>query len=317
VERWECPEHGNTDGGGMPVATLKTVGGDDYICSYCRRDMTLVEYVLASELREAMEKRERLGRRVDQLEASAKVAQRAIADVMRQITTARDSLGAEIQMTAIERTQAARDAEAKALGFAAAGDEVTQAERRGYCNGWDSAVEHSTTITRAGDVVEAAKVYFREFDALIGSRSDRDYPERIALRETLAAWERSKPHLGGKVGDESPTPPMAIISYNGEIVATVSRRSVFLTGPLADVSIEDPRARFVYAMASYARDIATGELAGPYAEGGATLYARTLLIPDDEFDALAQETNEALAERFRVPLEQIALKREDLRATRP
>lgn len=35
-----------------------------------------------------------------------------------------------------ERSQVERDAEAGALGFVAAADEVTQAERRGYCKGW-------------------------------------------------------------------------------------------------------------------------------------------------------------------------------------
>src|SRR5690349_1619148 len=63
-------------------------------------------FVPASQLQGAVHDRVRLTRRLDQLEASAKVAETALADVMRQIATARDSLGG--QSGASPRTEAPR-----------------------------------------------------------------------------------------------------------------------------------------------------------------------------------------------------------------
>jgi hypothetical protein len=89
-------------------------------------------------------------------------------------------------MSVTERTQAERDAEAKALGFVPASDDITQAERRGYCKGWDAAVAHSRTIKGAvgalailneamGDVASAewpddARTYIARAAAALGGQ---------------------------------------------------------------------------------------------------------------------------------------------------
>lgn len=104
---------------------------------------------------------------------------------------------------------------------------------------------------------------------------------------------------------------MTLIHYGGEIVATASPLRVHYTPPLDDRPNEDPLRRFVHAMAMYARDIAAGELRGPYRDQDAELFARTFLIADDDFAAHAGESDEQLAERFGVPLEQVAHKRRD------
>jgi hypothetical protein len=62
-----------------------------------------------------------------------------------------------VGVSVIERTQAERDAEAKALGFVPASDDITQAERRGYCKGWDAAVAHSRTIKGAVHFTDAER----------------------------------------------------------------------------------------------------------------------------------------------------------------
>lgn len=52
----------------------------------------------AANTQGAVEGRERLGRRLEQLEASTRVAESALADVMRQIGAARDALVAQETM---------------------------------------------------------------------------------------------------------------------------------------------------------------------------------------------------------------------------
>jgi hypothetical protein len=103
---------------------------------------------------------------------------------------------------------------------------------------------------------------------------------------------------------------MTLIRLNGDIVATASSLRVHLTRALPT-----PQERFVHAMGMYARDVLTGELPGPYSDQEAEAYARGFLIDDATFRAHAGDTDEQLADRFTVPLEQIALKRLDHVAT--
>ena len=67
-------------------------------------------------------------------------------------------------------------------------------------------------------------------------------------------------------------------------------------------------------MCVFAERVNTGELPGPYSDHRAELYARSALIDDNEFLRADGEgvSDEALAERFNVPVEQIAAKRRDL-----
>lgn len=105
---------------------------------------------------------------------------------------------------------------------------------------------------------------------------------------------------------------MTLIHYDGEIVATASPLRVHFAPPLDDRPAEDSLRRFVHAMALYARDVAAGELRGPYRDEDAELYARTYLIDDQAFASHVGESDEQLARHFGVPLEQVAHKRRDL-----
>jgi hypothetical protein len=50
----------------------------------------------------------------------------------------------------------------------------------------------------------------------------------------------------------------------------------------------------------------------------AELYARCMLVPEEEFERHAREPDTELARRFRVPGEQVAAKRRDIgKACRP
>jgi hypothetical protein len=101
------------------------------------------------------------------------------------------------------------------------------------------------------------------------------------------------------------------VSYQGELVAVATPTRVYLAPEVSARPPGDPRLRFVAALCLYGRDIESGELPGPYDEAEAELYARTLLIPDEEFDRYRHECDEELAERLRMPVEQIAAKRRD------
>lgn len=106
---------------------------------------------------------------------------------------------------------------------------------------------------------------------------------------------------------------MRAVFYRGDLVAITTRRRVFLAPELASLERGDPLLRFVAIMCLYSRDVDLGEVPGPYDDAMAELYARSVLIPDRAFRASASDPDEALASRFRVPVEQIAAKRSDVR----
>jgi hypothetical protein len=75
---------------------------------------------------------------------------------------------------------------------------------------------------------------------------------------------------------------MTLIQYRGAIAAIATERNVRFAPAFEDLRTDDPDRRFVYAMALFARDILTGELAGPYTDAAAEEYARAFLGLDDE-----------------------------------
>jgi hypothetical protein len=105
------------------------------------------------------------------------------------------------------------------------------------------------------------------------------------------------------------------IIYRGELVAIATRARVHLAPEVAALLRGDPRLRFVAAMCLYSRDVDTDELAGPYRSEDAELYARCVLLPDEEFELHRREPDDRLAARFRVPVEQVRAKRNDIRTT--
>lgn len=107
------------------------------------------------------------------------------------------------------------------------------------------------------------------------------------------------------------------ITYGGDLAAFASPLRVHFTPPLDAAPLDDPRKRFVYAMALCARDIAAGELPGPYTDATGELYARALLMADAEFAAHMVESDHELGDRFGVPLEQVVRKRAELHQRSP
>jgi hypothetical protein len=105
---------------------------------------------------------------------------------------------------------------------------------------------------------------------------------------------------------------MTPITYRGELAATATGTRCLLADWLRKRPMGDPDLRVVAAMCLFAMEVAAGRLPGPYRDDLALLFAREMLIDDLEFELYADETDAALAERFRVPLEHIADKRDDL-----
>ena len=102
---------------------------------------------------------------------------------------------------------------------------------------------------------------------------------------------------------------MRAIFYRGDLMAVAATEQVYLDPDVAALAQGNPLARFVAVMCLYSHDVDAGEVPGPYSDELAELYARCVLIPDDDFSAHAQEDDEELADRYRVPLEQIRAKR--------
>jgi hypothetical protein len=63
------------------------------------------------------------------------------------------------------------------------------------------------------------------------------------------------------------------------MVAAATRSRFFLADELDQRPVSDPERTFVIFMCAYARDVARGDLPGPYTEGDARRYARACLIP--------------------------------------
>jgi hypothetical protein len=108
-----------------------------------------------------------------------------------------------------------------------------------------------------------------------------------------------------------------LIRYDGDVLGFVTATRVRYTKALERrAELEPLRARwlrrFIFAMGLYAIDVARGELPAPYDDARAQYFARTFLIDDDAFLGCADRPDVELADRFGVPVPQIALKRVDL-----
>ena len=56
------------------------------------------------------------------------------------------------------------------------------------------------------------------------------------------------------------------ITYRGRVVAAATAERFLLSDELEHRSVGDPERTFVIYMCLYARDVATGDLPGPYTE---------------------------------------------------
>jgi hypothetical protein len=108
-----------------------------------------------------------------------------------------------------------------------------------------------------------------------------------------------------------------LIVYIGWPVAVAGPDEVHLHPALLELAeLEEGHAlvRFVCALALYAFEVATGLEQRPLDQGRAEAFARALRMPAEEFLAVAGEGDVALAEWFGVPVEQVSLRRAELRS---
>lgn len=106
--------------------------------------------------------------------------------------------------------------------------------------------------------------------------------------------------------------PSILVTYDGEPVALVNPRHTTLVGQAADLLPNHPLLRMTIAMATYAKLVARNDLPGPYSDPDAEHYARTTLIDPQELRRHTDETDEQLAERYRLPIRQISLARAEM-----
>jgi hypothetical protein len=105
---------------------------------------------------------------------------------------------------------------------------------------------------------------------------------------------------------------MQTIRDGNGVIGYATHDGGVLVGALVALEEDHPRRRFAVAMLRYGNAVVAGEIDEAYRDDRAALFARTLLMPDGDFDALHLERDYVLAECFNVPLDQVALKRNDL-----
>jgi hypothetical protein len=98
------------------------------------------------------------------------------------------------------------------------------------------------------------------------------------------------------------------ITHRGRLAAVASRDRFFLCGELEQRPPGDAEACFVAFMCVYARDIACGELPGPYRDEDARRFARPCLIPTE---LLERETLDVqrVAAALGIPADEVAVAR--------
>lgn len=103
-----------------------------------------------------------------------------------------------------------------------------------------------------------------------------------------------------------------MIRYDGQIAAFAGARRCHLAFWVAQRPAGDPDLRMVAVMCLFAMDVNAGLAPAGYSDELALLFARCVLIDDLEFGVYGDEDDAALAERFGVPVAQIAAKRIDI-----
>jgi hypothetical protein len=100
---------------------------------------------------------------------------------------------------------------------------------------------------------------------------------------------------------------------DGQLLAVADRSQVWFAPEIESLEVDHPRRRFAAMLALTSMLMQTGADAEQYDPRVAAFYARYILIPDTTFILFReQECDAQLAERFNVPLEQIAAKARDL-----
>jgi hypothetical protein len=113
---------------------------------------------------------------------------------------------------------------------------------------------------------------------------------------------------GASAGARDRTP---LVRYDGRVVAVSSETRVWLMPSILALPEDHPRRRFVGALCLVWRELRADGWDRPEEEA-AEVLARAILMRDEEFLDSRHESDERLAERFGVPLEEVSRKRADL-----
>jgi hypothetical protein len=110
---------------------------------------------------------------------------------------------------------------------------------------------------------------------------------------------------------------IAVRDERGELLALADESRVWFAPSIDVLEPDHPRRRFAGMLALAAALMQTEPDAEPYDPQKAAYYARYILIPDTAFIVFRERESDAeLAERFNVPLEEIAAKQIDLAVRR-
>lgn len=141
-------------------------------------------------------------------------------------------------------------------------------------------------------------------------------PDRsaIACKTLIPVGPRCQLGTGGGFAGAAPNPGMLHVHRGPRLAATVTVDDIHLAPAIEVLEPDHPVRRWAVCVAVFGQHILSGAIAGPYEAARADLFARNVLIPDDDFCGIAELPAVWLAEHFNVPLEQIFEKREDLRA---
>jgi hypothetical protein len=125
--------------------------------------------------------------------------------------------------------------------------------------------------------------------------------------------ETSGPTTGDVASSETPDDTQIVVRYGGVLAAVATPRAVVLMPAISVLEPDHPRRRFVATVALVARLMTAPPDAEPYDEQLAQFYARIVLMPNQEFEILADALSDVeLAEHYNLPLDQVRAKRTDI-----
>ena len=102
------------------------------------------------------------------------------------------------------------------------------------------------------------------------------------------------------------------LHYRGRPVVFYADERVYFSPTVTVLEADHPIRRFVMVMSLYLFEVAWGRVDGPPSCAHARVFARAVLMPQAEFGPLEELSDACLAERFNVPLEEVAQYRLDL-----
>lgn len=105
---------------------------------------------------------------------------------------------------------------------------------------------------------------------------------------------------------------MYVITFEGQAAAHVTAADISVADWVQDLG-DYVVGRWMVCLAVFAQSVADGRACGPFTDWRAEHFARCALMPDDEFDQVADFEDYLIAGHFDVPVQQVAAKREDRR----